>query len=71
MMDQHPDTKIEAIQIYKSRKSLAKVLLDVIPIRQFGIALSCSSTVQDQGADTPALAWAPLFGGWSLMVTTI
>jgi hypothetical protein len=56
MMDQHPDTKIEAIQIYKSRKSLAKVLLDVIPIRQLGIALSCSSPVQAHGADTPALA---------------
>ena len=67
----------------RSSKSLAKVLLDVLPVRQFGIALSCSSTVQDQGAHTPALARVvvgcggcylvvyPHFGGCDLMVTTI
>ena len=53
MLEDIDTTIVNTIQILPK---IAQVLLDVIPIRQFGIALSCSSTVQDQGAHSPALA---------------
>ena len=37
------------------RNLLPKMLLDVIPICQLGIALPCRSAMQHQGTDTPAL----------------
>ena len=41
------------------RNFLPKMLLDVIPICQLGIALPCRSAMQHQGTDTPALRAAP------------
>ena len=59
MLEDIDTTIVNTIQILPK---IAQLLLDVIPIRQFGIALSCSSTVQDQGAHTPALAVIGLAG---------